>query len=169
VYKAGRERRRGSPRSSRHDLTPQELATAQGRVLIIRTRRARVLDAWDDLTKLLALVLGFLVAVNLALFLLLGRFLRPIDSVLRGLADMERGRFDARLPHFSLPEFEAMSHTFNRMAAGLEESITEHVRARQTELELVQNRRAHSAHPDTAGGGAPRAARASCTTSSASA
>ena len=141
VYKAGREAPPWFSRLVSPDLTPQELATAQGRVLIIPDASRAVLDAWDDLTKLLALVLGFLVAVNLALFLLLGRFLRPIDSVLRGLADMERGRFDARLPHFSLPEFEAMSHTFNRMAAGLEESITEHVRARQTELELVQNRR----------------------------
>jgi PAS domain S-box-containing protein len=74
------------------------------------------------------LVLGFLVAVNLTLFLLLGRFLRPLGSVLAGLSDMERGRYDARLPHYGLPEFEAMSHTFNRMAAGLEESHAENRR-----------------------------------------
>jgi two-component system sensor histidine kinase UhpB len=141
VYKAGREAPAWFSRLVSPDLSPQELATAQGRVLLIPDASRAVLDAWDDLTKLLVLVLGFLVVVNLALFLLLGRFLRPLDSILTGLADMERGRFDARLPHFSLPEFEAMSHTFNRMAAGLEESITEHVRARQTELELAQNRR----------------------------
>jgi two-component system sensor histidine kinase UhpB len=141
VYKAGRAAPPWFSALVSPDLTPQELATAQGRVLIIPDASRAVLDAWDDLTKLLVLVLGFLVAVNLALFLLLGRFLRPLDSVLTGLAGMERGRFDARLPHFSLPEFEAMSHTFNRMAAGLEASIAEHVRARQTELELAQNRR----------------------------
>jgi two-component system sensor histidine kinase UhpB len=141
VYKAGRSAPDWFSRLVAPDLTTLELATAQGRVLLIPDASRAVLDAWDDLTRLVKLVLGLLLAVNLALFLLLGWFLRPLSSVLEGLSEMERGRFDARLPHFSLPEFEAMSHTFNRMAAGLEESIVEHVHARQTEVELEQNRR----------------------------
>jgi PAS domain S-box-containing protein len=127
-YKAGRDAPAWFSRLVEPELQPLELATAQGRVLIIPDASRAVLDAWDDLTRLVTLVLGFLVAVNLTLFLLLGRFLRPLGSVLAGLSDMERGRYDARLPHYGLPEFEAMSHTFNRMAAGLEESHAENRR-----------------------------------------
>jgi len=127
-YKVGRDAPAWFARLVQPELQPLELATAQGRVLIIPDASRAVLDAWDDLTRLVTLVLGFLVAVNLTLFLLLGRFLRPLGSVLAGLSDMERGRYDARLPHYRLPEFEAMSHTFNRMAAGLEESHAENRR-----------------------------------------
>jgi PAS domain S-box-containing protein len=41
---------------------------------------------------------------------------------------MERGRLDTRLPGFSLPEFDSISHTFNRMADALEESHAENMR-----------------------------------------
>jgi two-component system sensor histidine kinase UhpB len=140
VYKAGRQAPDWFTSLVAPDLTTQELGTPRGRVLIIPDASRAVLDAWDDLAELLWLVLGFLAAVNVALFVLLGRFLKPLSSVLAGLADMEQGKFDARLPHYSLPEFEAMSHAFNRMAEGLEESIMEHKRARQTEAELEQNR-----------------------------
>ena len=41
---------------------------------------------------------------------------------------MERGEFDARMPRFALPEFDAISHTFNGMADGLAESHAENRR-----------------------------------------
>jgi PAS domain S-box-containing protein len=41
---------------------------------------------------------------------------------------MEKGRFDTRLPRFELPEFDAICHTFNRMAENLEESLAENRR-----------------------------------------
>lgn len=121
-YKAGRSAPAWFSSLVAPDLTSQELATPQGRVVIVPDASRAVLDAWDDLTKLLVVVVGFLVAVNVASFVLLGRFLRPLSGVLDGLAEMERGRLDVRLPRYSLPEFDAMSHAFNRMATGLEQS-----------------------------------------------
>ena len=41
-------------------------------------------------------------------FWLLGRALRPVKPILRGLSEMERGRLDTRLPGFSLPEFPGL-------------------------------------------------------------
>ena len=66
--------------------------------------------------------------VNVVVFWLLGRALRPVKPILRGLSEMERGRLDTRLPGFSLPEFDSISHTFNRMADALEESHAENTR-----------------------------------------
>jgi hypothetical protein len=100
VYKAGRSAPDWFSRLVAPDLTPLELATPQGRILLVPDASRAVLDAWDDLTRLVGLVLGFLIAVNIALFLLLGRFLRPLAT--RGFRRWSKDA-STRLPHFSCP------------------------------------------------------------------
>ena len=99
-----------------------------GTVLITPDPSRAILDAWDDLKNFFWLVLGFFVLVNVVVFWILGRSLRPIGTILGGLSQMEQGRLNTRLPGFSLPEFEAIGHTFNRMAQTLEESLAENRR-----------------------------------------
>lgn len=99
-----------------------------GTVVISPDASRSILDAWDDLMNFFWLVLGFFVLVNVLVFWLLGRLLRPIKTILGGLSEMEKGRFDMRLPKFDLPEFDSISHTFNRMAENLEESLAENRR-----------------------------------------
>ena len=87
-----------------------------------------ILDAWDDLSRLAWLLVGFLLVLNLAVFFLLGRSLRPVRTILSGLSQMEQGRYHVRLPAFALPEFDSIGQTFNRMADALEESHAENQR-----------------------------------------
>jgi two-component system sensor histidine kinase UhpB len=61
-------------------------------------------------------------------FWLLGRSLRPVGKILGGLSQMEKGRFETRLPLFGSPEFDSIGHVFNRMAQTLEESLAENRR-----------------------------------------
>jgi PAS domain S-box-containing protein len=128
VYKAGRS----APRWFTHLVAPRtqqvELAVKGGRIAITPDPSRSILDAWDDMRNLIWLALGFLVLVNGVVFWLLGRSLQPVGTILRGLSQMERGQLDARLPGFSLPEFDAIGHTFNRMAGALEESHAENTR-----------------------------------------
>ena len=113
VYKAGRS----APQWFSALVTPQlpevELRVRSGRIMVTPDPSRSILDAWDDMKNLIWLALGFLVLVNLVVFWLLGRALRPVQAILRGLSEMERGRLDTRLPGFSLPEFDSISHTFN--------------------------------------------------------
>lgn len=125
TYKAGREAPEWFTSLVGPQLAALEFAIPNGRIVVITDASRAVLDAWDDLAHLLWLALGFLVVVNSIVFLLVGRFLRPLRSVLAGLSEMERGKFGARLPHYSVPEFGAMSQTFNRMAGALHESQAE--------------------------------------------
>jgi len=74
-------------------------------VVITSDASRSILDAWDDLKSFFWLVLGFFVLVNVLVFWLLGRSLRPIGKILGGLSEMEKGRFDTRLPRFELPDF----------------------------------------------------------------
>lgn len=99
-----------------------------GRVVLTPDPAKALFDEWDDLRKLIRLSLGSLVLVNVAAFWLLGRALRPISKILRGLSEMERGRLETRLPRFALPEFDSIGRTFNRMAAALEDGHIENAR-----------------------------------------
>src|SRR5262245_51244314 len=128
VYKAGRAAPAWFTRVVSPDLREQELKVEGGRIQVTPDASRAVLDAWDDMRNLIGLAVGFLLLVNAAVFWLLGRALRPVAPILRGLSEMERGRLSTRLPAFSLREFDSISHTFNRMAQTLEESHAENMR-----------------------------------------
>jgi two-component system sensor histidine kinase UhpB len=128
VYKAGRAAPQWFSRLVSPRLPEAELSVNGGRIKVIPDASRAVLDAWDDMENLIGLALGFLVLVNVVVFWLLGRALRPVTPILRGLSEMERGRLNTRLPEFSLREFDSISHTFNRMAQALEETHAENMR-----------------------------------------
>jgi two-component system sensor histidine kinase UhpB len=128
VYKAGRSAPQWFADLVGPVLPEVELQTIDGKVVIVPDPSRAILDAWDDLSRLAWLLVGFLLAVNLAVFFLIGRSLRPVHTILSGLSQMERGRFHVRLPVFALPEFDSIGQTFNRMADALEESHAENLR-----------------------------------------
>jgi PAS domain S-box-containing protein len=127
-YKQGRWAPRWFTRLVDPGLPEFRLNLPGGTVAITPDPSRSILDAWDDLKGFFWLMLGFFVLVNVAVFWLLGRSLRPLGTVLDGLSQMERGRFDRRLPSFGLPEFDTIGHTFNRMAQTLEESLAQNRR-----------------------------------------
>jgi PAS domain S-box-containing protein len=129
IYKLGRDAPQWFVRLVAPQVREVELRTPSGgRIAVMPDASRAVLDAWDDLRSLLWLVFGFLVALNSAVFLLLGRALRPVKSILAGLSGMEQGRFDVRLPAFPSPEFDSIGQTFNRMADALGESLAQNER-----------------------------------------
>ena len=128
IYKQGRWAPRWFTTMVDPGLREFRLNLPGGTVVITPDPSRAILDAWDDLKNFFWLVLGFFVLVNVVVFWILGRSLRPIGTILGGLSQMEQGRFDTRLPAFSLPEFDSIGHTFNRMAQTLEESLAENRR-----------------------------------------
>ncbi|HZP85438.1 MAG TPA: PAS domain S-box protein [Burkholderiales bacterium] len=128
VYKAGRSAPDWFTRLVSPQLGEMTLQTPEGQVVVVPDASRATLDAWDDLVRLIGLLLGLLVVVNVVVFFLLGRSLRPVQTILAGLSEMKRGRFDVRLPAFKLPEFDSISRTFNAMAQELEESHAENRR-----------------------------------------
>lgn len=127
-YKAGRS----APEWFSRLVSPRaEVVTLriQGGMLVITPDASRsILDAWDDLQYLIWLALGFFIAVNVLVFWFIGRSLRPLNQILDGLSQMQQGNFDVRLPQFPLPELSSISHTFNRMAGALQDSMVENRR-----------------------------------------
>ncbi len=128
IYKQGRWAPDWFTRLVRPQIGEFRLNLPSGTIVVTPDPSRSILDAWDDLENFAWLVLGFFVLMNLIVFWVLGRFLRPLRSILGGLSEMERGRFDVRLPDYDLPEFASISHTFNRMAGALQESLAENSR-----------------------------------------
>jgi hypothetical protein len=136
AYKAGRSAPEWFARLVRPESGEFTLVTAAARVVVAPDASRSILDAWDDLLRLIWLLLGFLVVVNVAVFFLVGRSLRPVKTILAGMSEMQRGKLDVRLPWFRLPEFDSIGRTFNGMAQALEES---HAEARRLALVASQS------------------------------
>jgi len=128
AYKAGRSAPEWFVRLVRPELAVINLPVSRGNLTVTVDPSRSVLDAWDDLGSLVAVIAVFLVAVNVLVFFLLGRSLQPVEAILAGLQRMARGDLGARLPVFRPPEFRAISQTFNGMADALERSLAENRR-----------------------------------------
>lgn len=128
IYKRGRWAPQWFTGLVQPKVTEFRLNLPSGSIVITPDPSRSVLDAWDDLKQFFWLMIGFFVLVNVIVFWLLGRSLRPVAKILGGLSLMERGRFESRLPLFGSPEFDSIGHVFNRMAQTLDESLAENRR-----------------------------------------
>jgi two-component system sensor histidine kinase UhpB len=128
TYKAGRD----APEWFSTLVAPKSsvvnLRVRGGALHIVPDSSRSVLDAWDDLRGLIWAAAAFFLVVNVLVFWLVGRSLKPLKQILAGLKKMEAGQFSARLPRFKLPEFGRVSNTFNSMAETLEDSVAENQR-----------------------------------------
>lgn len=107
------------------DLPTLRLA-APGLQLVVTPDPSRaILDAWDDVTRLAWLSLGFFVLANLLVYWIIGRALAPVSKLLTGLERMGAGDLGARVEGIHTSELRALGDGFNRMAEALERSLRE--------------------------------------------
>ncbi|MEX0740310.1 MAG: ATP-binding protein [Pseudohongiella sp.] len=124
------------------------LPFVEGSILITPDSSRSVLDAWDELWRFSLFILVFFLLLNFAVLLTLGHTLKPIKDIVSAMSQIEQGNYDVRLNSYRLPEFDAISQTFNRMTASLQDALIENVRLAKeeqqrlaAELELEQNRK----------------------------
>jgi len=141
TYKAGRT----APAWFVHLLAPQTarhiFPLPGGSQLIVEAEISRaVLDAWDDVLRLLALSAVMMAIVNGAAFWLVGRALAPFPVIASGLERIQRGDLTFRLP--ALPGFEAraIGAAFNRMAEAVEDKVQAERKVREAETRLEERR-----------------------------
>ena len=99
-----------------------------GSIVITPDSSMSVLDAWDELKRFGLVLMIFFVSLNVAIFGLLGRAMRPLKGILSGMSLLEKGDLSIRLPDYKLPEFDAIGHTFNRMATTLHEALAQNAK-----------------------------------------
>ena len=139
-YKEGRDAPRWFARLVTPQFAPTVIPLGGGRLTVTPEPNRSVVDAWDDLSSLIRLALGFFLAMQLLVFWLAGRALAPLQTLVRALRQMERGEFHTRLPAFRAPEMARLADSFNRMAQAVEESFMVRRESDRRAEELRENR-----------------------------
>jgi two-component system sensor histidine kinase UhpB len=140
VYKVGRNAPAWYTRLVAPVVQPSDIAIGGGRLVIQANSSRAVLDGWDGLLHLLWMGAIALAVINLAVFWLAGRVLRPLGIVVEGLKRMEAGDYAARLPILRGREGRLMSTTFNRTAQAVADSLADRRAAAEARDRLRENR-----------------------------
>ena len=139
TYKAGRE----APAWFTDLLGPtmaRHIFPLRGGVrLIVEGHSSRaILDAWDDLSRLLLIAAVLLVIVNGLAFWLVARTLAPFPVIADGLQRIEQGDLGYRLPLLPGAEARAIGSAFNRMAQAVEDKVQAERKALEAETKLEE-------------------------------
>ncbi len=114
--------------------------------VIIRADPSDEIDeTWSEVRGILILLFVFIILANLLLYIVIGKYLAPIDTILEGLSGIEKGHYQLELPHFRLPELDRISQQFNHMAKVLLESKAKNKLLTQRSLEIQEEERRHLA------------------------
>lgn len=118
------------------------IAGSDEAILIQADPSDEIAEAWLDVRGLLGLILLFYVVTLAVVYYVLGRATTPIRRIGAALVDVQRGAFDRRLPTFTLPEFDHISHHFNAMVQALERARVDNQRLHRHSLRIQENERA---------------------------
>ena len=140
AYKVGREAPDWYTRIVSPPLAPKEIRLPNGRLVLQADASRAVLDGWDDLRPTLWMVLVGFVLGNAVVYALMGRALKPLHQLVRGLRDMADGNYATRLSDLSGPEGREIGAAFNHMAQSVQDSIEAKRQAREAALALAENR-----------------------------
>lgn len=116
-----------------------------GELVVTPDPSYEISEIWNDTLGLIELVAVFFVLVNVMVYWAVGRALKPIDSILSALTELENGRLDTRLPAFKLPELSSISTKFNHMAQTLQQSVNQVHELNRKIVSLQEAERRHLA------------------------
>jgi two-component system, NarL family, sensor histidine kinase UhpB len=141
TYKAGHE----APAWFVHLIAPHTarhiFPLPSGVQLVVQAQASRaILDAWDDITRLLSIAIIMLVAVNGLAFWSVERALAPFPAIANGLHRIQQGDLTYRLPPLPGTEASAIGAAFNRMAQAVEDNVRAERKAREAETQLEERR-----------------------------
>ena len=141
TYKAGRDAPAWFARLLGPIVARHMFPLPGGVRLIVEGHSSRaVLDAWDQLTRLLTIAAVMLVLVNGLAFWLVGRTLAPFPVIADGLERIQKGDLGHRLPSLPGAEAHAIGAAFNRMAQAVEDKVQAERKALEAETKLEERR-----------------------------
>ncbi|MET0291768.1 MAG: ATP-binding protein [Steroidobacteraceae bacterium] len=139
-YKAGRDAPRWYARLVEPPSSVREVPLPDGRLTIRANPSRSILDGWDRSLNLLKIgLVALLLGIGLA-FWMLRRLTRPLQTIARGLEQMQAGDYRTRLPELPTAETTAIARAFNAAAAAVEENLEARREATEAKVRLEQSR-----------------------------
>ncbi len=105
-----------------------------------------IAESWEGARPLLALVLIVSVVANGLFYVVIGRWLEPVERIVAAMDGIEQGDYRARLPAFELPELASVASKFNHMAEVLERSREQNRHLAEQSLAIQEDERRALAH-----------------------
>lgn len=140
TYKAGRFAPDWYTALVAPQIRPTVIILDGGKLKIAINPSRAVLDSWDDLQAIMiSQGLLFLVA-DLLVFWLVGRWLAPLERIIRGLRQIEAGQHHIRLPPLPGREVGELGRAFNRMAQAVGENLQVRQAGAQAQARLAAQR-----------------------------
>lgn len=96
-----------------------------GSLTVTPSAELEIAEAWNKTRSLMALSTVTVSAVCLLVYLSIGRALKPAQTIVAGLEDMETGRLAYRLPPFELSEWQRIGSAINQLAASQQQLLEE--------------------------------------------
>ncbi len=96
-----------------------------GSLTVTPSAELEIAEAWNKTRSLMALSTVTVLAVCLLVYLSISRALRPAQTIVAGLEDMEAGHLAYRLPSFELNEWQRIAAAVNQLAASQQQLLEE--------------------------------------------
>lgn len=96
-----------------------------GSLTVTPSAELEIAEAWNKTRSLMALSTITVLAVCLLVYLSISRALKPAQTIVAGLEDMETGHLAYRLPSFELNEWQRIAAAINQLAASQQQLLDE--------------------------------------------
>ncbi len=139
-YKAGRDAPEWFVDVIAPNITEHAIAFPDGKLVVRANASRAVLDAWEHFVELATGAVLLLVIVNVLVFWVVGRAVKPFARIVDALKQLELGRFDVKLPALHGIEANTIGTAFNRMVGVLGTQLETEKRALRAETQLSDSR-----------------------------
>lgn len=123
------------------DVPVVESGRVVGHVRVSGEASDEVAEVWSDTSDLAALALGVNIAILGALYLVLGRLLRPLRTLSVGLSELEAGHFEHRLPRPHVRELAVIADRFNALGTALNAARADNARLNERVIHVQDDER----------------------------
>ncbi len=123
------------------DFLTRKIGDAAGGIVIVADPGAEIAEAWREVRVTLWTLLAVFVGVNAAVYISLGRSLRPLWDLATALEGVEKGHYTARLAASGVADIDRLNERFNHMAEALERSERDHAALARRSLAIQEEER----------------------------
>lgn len=117
----------------------------RSRFKLVADPNDEIREAWRETLVFIGLLVLLTFSISVCVFVVVGRALQPVDRILQGFIEVEKGDYQERLEDFELPEFSRISKGFNHMSQMLAQAKSENHRLSKKNLDVRENERRYLA------------------------
>ena len=115
--------------------------TVQGRniglLTVSSSAELEIADAWNKTSSLMALSSVTVLAVCLLVYLTISHALKPAQTIVSGLEELEAGQLTYRLPTFKLNEWQKIGIAINQLATSQQQLLVRLINLQEQERRLL--------------------------------